>query len=74
MDIHLTPEQTAQFNQLAAYEGRQMSDLAQEALMRYLNDEIRFIEAIRRGEAALDRGEHLSHADVGVRLSKLLAS
>jgi predicted transcriptional regulator len=45
--------------------------LAQEAISRYLAEEARFIEAVKRGEAALERGEYLTHEQVGKRLDRL---
>ncbi len=45
--------------------------LAQEAIGRYLAEEARFIEAVQLGEAALQRGEYLTHEQVGERLDRL---
>jgi hypothetical protein len=35
-------------------------------------DEARFVEAVKRGEEALQRGESLSHEQVGQRLQRFL--
>jgi predicted transcriptional regulator len=72
MQIHLTPQQSSQFISLAASEGRAVEELTHEALERYLTDEARYIAAVQLGEAALDRGEHLTHAQVGDRLARWL--
>ena len=37
-----------------------------------LDEEARFAEALKRGEEALDRGEYLSHEQVGQRLQRFL--
>lgn len=74
MHIHLTPEQSSQFSQLAAAEGRAVEELANEALSRYLSEEARFAEAVAAGKAQLARGEWLSHEDVGERLATWLRS
>ena len=48
--------------------------LAQEAISRYLAEEARFVEAVKLGEAALDRGEYLTHEQVGERIDRLFRS
>jgi predicted transcriptional regulator len=73
MEIHLTPEQERELSQLAVRHGRDANSLAQEAIRR-LEEESRFIDAVRRGEEALDRGEYLTHEEVGERLERLLLS
>jgi predicted transcriptional regulator len=74
MEIQLTPEQSSQFARLAASEGREVSALTEEAINRYLAEEARFIEAVTQGEAQLDRGEFVSHAELGGRLDRLFRS
>ena len=39
---------------------------------RYFEEEDRFVEAVKRGEAALERGEFLSHEQMGDRLRRFL--
>ncbi len=72
MEIHLSPEQSSQFAQIAAIEGRDVSVLTAEALDRYLSEEARYIAAVREGEAAIARGDVLSHEEVGKRLEQWL--
>ena len=48
--------------------------LAQEAISRYLAEEARFIEAVKLGEEALERGEYLTHEQAGQRLDRLFHS
>ena len=69
MEVHLTQEQEQRLSQLASRQGRDTGTLAQEAITRYLEEEVRFIEAVKLGEEALDRGEYLTHEAVGERLS-----
>jgi len=71
MEVHLSPEQEHQLSQLATRQGRDADALAQEAISRYLEEEARFIEAVKLGEEALDRGEYLTHEEVGKRLERL---
>lgn len=72
MEIHLTPELEAKVARSAAQQGRDPEELVQDAVAQYLDEETRFIEAVKRGEAALDRGEYLTHEQVGERLEKFL--
>ncbi|MGA7686027.1 MAG: hypothetical protein WCC32_08790 [Terriglobales bacterium] len=71
MEVPLTPEQQHQLAELANQRGRNADVLAQEAISRYLAEEARFIEAVKQGEAALERGEYLTHEQVGERLNRL---
>ena len=72
MEIQLTPEQETQFSQLADEEGRDKAELIHEALSRYLVDEARFIAAVKKGFDSLDRGDYVSHEEVGARIEELL--
>ena len=60
MEVHLNPEQA--------------SKLAQEAITRYLEEEARFLEAVKLGESQLERGEYLTHEEVGSRIERMLKS
>jgi predicted transcriptional regulator len=46
--------------------------LVQDVLASYFEEEARFIEAVKRGEDALQRGEYLTHEQVGQRLRRFL--
>jgi predicted transcriptional regulator len=74
MEVHLTPEQQQELAELAAQRGRDADALAQEAISRYLAQEARFVEEVKLGEAALDRGDYLTHEQVGKRLEGLFNS
>ncbi len=74
MEIVLTPEQEVKLAELAARQGRRTNDLVQEALARYLEDDAHFVAAVIKGLASLDRGEFVTHAEVGRRVDRLLES
>jgi len=74
MEVHLNPDQLAKLAELASERGRAADALAQEAISRYLEEEARFVEAVKLGEAQLDRGEYLTHEEVGARVERLLKS
>jgi predicted transcriptional regulator len=48
--------------------------LVQDVLTSYFEEEARFIEAVKRGEDAFERGEYLAHEQVGQRLQRFLQS
>lgn len=74
MEVHLTPEQASRLARLASERGRDTDSLAQEAILRYLEEEARFVEAVKLGESQLQRGEYLTHEEVGTRIERLLNS
>jgi predicted transcriptional regulator len=74
LEVHLTPEQEAELSELATRKGRNANELAQEVIGFYLEHEARFIEAVKRGLESLDRGEYVSHEDVGARIDRLFPS
>ena len=72
MEVHLKPEQASKPAQLASERGRDADSLAQEAISRYLEEEARFLQAVKLGESQLERGEYLTHEEVGSRIERLL--
>jgi predicted transcriptional regulator len=58
----------------AARQGRNPADLVQEVLASYFEEEGRFLEAVKRGEDALRRGEYLTQEQIGQRLRRFLQS
>ena len=72
MEVHVTGELEAKLTHSAARQGRNPDELVQDVLTRYFDEEIRFVEAVKRGEDALQRGEHLTHEQAGQRLQRFL--
>jgi predicted transcriptional regulator len=72
MVVDFTPELEAKLAQSAAQQGRNPSELVQEVVSRYFDEESRLIEAVNRGEEALQRDEYLTHEQVGRRLERFL--
>ena len=72
MEVHFTPEQEARLAQSAAQRGRAPDELVQQVVTRYVDEESRFADAVGRGEQALERGEYLTHEQVGQRLERFL--
>jgi predicted transcriptional regulator len=72
MEVHFTPELEAKLKQSATQRGRNPDEFVQEVVAQYFHEESRFIEAVNRGEQALDRGDYLTHQQVAQRLERLL--
>jgi predicted transcriptional regulator len=72
MELHLTAELEAKLTKSAARQGRNPDELVQDVVARYLEEEARFVEAVKLGEDALQRGEYLTHEQVGERLQRFL--
>ena len=72
MEVKFDPELEARLAQRASQEGCAPGELVQDMISEYFEEEDRFIEAVKRGEAALERGEYLTHEQAGERLSRFL--
>lgn len=68
MEVHFDPDVQAKLKRRAMQQGRNPDDL----VARYFEEEDSFIEAVKRGEAALDRGEFVTHEQIGERLLRFL--
>jgi predicted transcriptional regulator len=72
MEVLFTPELEAKLARSAAQQGRNPDELVQQVMARYFDEESRFVDAVRRGEEALDSGAYLTHEQVGLRLERFL--
>jgi predicted transcriptional regulator len=74
MVINLPPEQEARLAALAARQGRNVDDLAQEAIIRLLDDDARFGAAVKRGIAAADLRDFVPSEEVWADVERILQS
>lgn len=72
MEVHFNPDLQARLSERAAQQGRGLDETVQDVVARYFEEEDRFIEAVKRGEAAFERGEFLTHEQMGERLRRFL--
>jgi len=70
MEVHFSPELEAKLTHSAAQQGRNPDELVQDVVSRFVDEETRFVEAVKRGEEALQRREYLTHEQVGQRLER----
>jgi predicted transcriptional regulator len=74
MEIPFTAEQEAQLAQMATKSGTDAPHLVKDAALRLLDEEARFLAAVREGIAQADRGEFIEEEEMDVRLEQMLRS
>ena len=74
MEIPFTVEQEAQLARIATKSGIDAPRLVKEAALRLLNEEARFLAAVREGIAQADRGEFIEEEEMDARLEQMLRS
>ena len=72
MDVNLTPEQESRLLHIAETTGRGTDEVVQEALENLFAYDEWFREKVGRSIGQVDRGEVISHEEVGIRLGKWL--
>ncbi len=72
MEVHFTPEQEAQLAQIATRAGVSPERLVEDVVVRYLNEEARFLAAVEKGIAEADRGEFIEEEEMNARLEQML--
>ena len=60
MEVRFTPDVHARLAARASQEGLNLDEAVQDVVARNFEEEDRFIEAVKRGEAALERAEFLT--------------
>ncbi|HVW86691.1 MAG TPA: hypothetical protein VHB50_18525 [Bryobacteraceae bacterium] len=74
VEVHFTPYIEAKLARCAEQSGRNPDEVVQAVIARYFAEEARFVESVTLGEDALQRGEYLTHEQVGQRLDRFLRS
>ena len=72
MEVPLNPDVQAKLSRIAAARGRDAEGLAREAIERFVDYDEWFINEVEKGLAQIDRGEVVTHEEVGARIGKLL--
>jgi predicted transcriptional regulator len=73
MEVQFAPDIEARLTERAAQQCLSPDEVVRDVVTRYFQEEDRFIEAVKRGEAALETGDSLTHEQVGDRLRRFLA-
>jgi predicted transcriptional regulator len=72
MEVPFTSDLEAKIADTAAQQGLAPAEVVQEVVARYFDESARFVDAVKLGEEPLDRGEYLTHEEVGRRLKRFL--
>ena len=72
MEVHFDSHLEARLTERATQQGCKPDEYVQDVVARYLDEEDRIVQAVKRGEDAIERGEFLTHEQVGERLRRFL--
>ncbi len=73
MELRLNPDVEAKLTRLAEEQGSKAEVLAQQVIERFVDYDEWFIREVEKGLEQIDRGELLTHEEVGARLEKLIS-
>lgn len=74
MEVHLPPDLQAKVDRAAAENNSGAEDYVKQLVERYLDHDAWFRQQVKKGLDQLDRGEFLTHEEVGVRIDKMFRS
>jgi predicted transcriptional regulator len=74
MEVRFTPEQEAQLSEIATRAGIDAARLVKDAALCLLEEEARFLAAVREGVSQADRGEFIEEQETDARLERMLRS
>lgn len=74
MEAHFPPDLQEKLARLAAQEGCDSEALVLGAVERMVHHDEWFIREVEKGLAQIDRGEVLTHEEVGARVEKMLTA
>ena len=72
MEVVLSPDLQAKLTRMAHERGTDAQALAREAIERLVDYDEWFVREVETGLAQIERGETLTHDEVGARLEKRL--
>jgi len=73
MEVQFNSEIEARLAERAAQQRLSPDELVRDVVARYFQEEDQFVEAVKRGEAALERGDSMTHDQVGDKLQRFLS-
>jgi len=71
MEVHFTPELQAKLDRTAANMQSGADEYVQQLVASYMDHDVWFRQKVTAGLEQLDRGEFLTHGEVGARVKKL---
>jgi predicted transcriptional regulator len=74
MEVHLPPELQAKVDRVAAENHSGAEEYVKQLVEHYLDHDAWFRQQVKKGLDQLDRGEFLTHEEVGARIDKMFRS
>ena len=74
MEVHFSPDLEVRINRAAARKASNPGEYVQQIVEHYLDHEAWFVDQVKSGIDQLDRGEVLTHEEVGIRINQLFRS
>jgi predicted transcriptional regulator len=74
MEVHLPPDLQAKVDRAAAENNSGAEEYVKQLVEHYLDHDAWFRQQVKKGLDQLDRGEFLTHEEVGARIDKMFRS
>jgi predicted transcriptional regulator len=74
MEVHLPPELQAKVERAAAENNSGAEEYVKQLVEHYFEHDAWFRQQVKKGLDQLDRGESLSHEEVGARIEQMFRS
>lgn len=74
MEVHLPPELQAKVDRAAAENNSGAEEYVKQLVEHYLEHDAWFRQQVKKGLDQLDRGEFLTHEEVGARIDQMFRS
>jgi predicted transcriptional regulator len=74
MEVHFNPELQAKLDRVAAENSSEADQYVQLLVEHYLDHDVWFRQKVKTSLERLDRGEFLSHEEMGARIEKKFGS
>jgi predicted transcriptional regulator len=74
MEVHLPPELQAKVDRAAAENNSGAEEYVKQLVEHYLEHDAWFRQQVKKGLDQLDRGEFLTHEEVGARIEQMFRS
>ena len=71
MEVHFSPDVQAKLNRAASQDTAGVEGYVRQLVERYLDHDLWFREKVVTGLEQLERGEYLTHEEVGERIERL---
>ena len=74
MEVHFSPDLQTKLNRVAAENSSDTDAYVQQLVEHYLDHDAWFRQNVKKGLEQLDRGEYLTHEEVGESIERMFRS